>query len=213
MNSRPILFSGPMVCAILDGTKTQTRRVVKPQPSMVGDMLRWRGFAVTSGDRPGIYCPYGQPGDRLWVRETWARYGGDYPVVMYKSTSDSLIGTAEIGLINDKFYRCRPSQKIKWRPSTNMPRWASRITLEITAVRVERLNDITETDARDEGVSVPDIAAGRMENPYRNWFSILWDTINAKRGHPWASNPWVWVLEFKLLDGRTHDGLPWGTRP
>ena len=173
VKERPILFSGEMVRAILDGRKTQTRRVVKPQPPPLG------GF---------VKNPYGQPGDRLWVRETWALDD------KYYYRADGAVGD-----------RCG-----KWKPSIHMPRAASRITLEITGVRVERLQEITISDIyaegaitdewlewRDDvsGVGMP--AGSRIENERDVW-EKLWDSINGKT-YPWKSNPWVWVIEFKRI--------------
>jgi hypothetical protein len=192
-----------MVRAILDGTKTMTRRVIKPQPdlSILKESYRdlefefrrmpvlgpthvpseW-GFCAKY-DKPncvpiyGYKCPYGTIGDRLWVRETWNGTQGE--CIAYRATDPTMDGEP-------------------WRPSIYMPRWASRITLEITDIRVERLQDISEEDARAEGVGVHG-GCNADETEYgvnaRGPFSRLWDSINAKR-HPWASNPWVWVIEF-----------------
>lgn len=179
MKERPILFSGAMVRALLDGTKTQTRRMVKPQPRILaGELLCWKDDALTD-DQMAELCPYGQPGDRLWVREAWMDLRGVDGAVgpcMYRAT----FGNAPDGG--------------KWRPSIHMPRWASRITLEVTGMRVERLQDISEADARAEGVS-------RAQCP--DWhattdFRAIWESINGPGS--WDANPWVWVVEFKRLE-------------
>lgn len=219
MKERPILFSGAMVRAILAGEKTQTRRVVKPQPARVVEV----GGAYFSDDHSSarIHCPYGQPGDRLWVRETWQTgMGADGPQITYKATPDYFPIDAWDGPdegIGPSFnydkcpgatWHTNLSDLIagaegNWRPSIFMPRWASRITLEITGVRVERLQNISEADARAEGAKSMDIVTGRQtldpnsrQGSYIAHYRAIWDSINAKTA-PWASNPWVWVIEFK----------------
>lgn len=214
MTERPILFSGPMVRAILDGRKTQTRRIIKPQPPVdeigrpeYGKILGPEMFEPVAYDRHGemipgpeifgafdengewgVKCPYGQPSDRLWVRETWFsppkphnglwgwRADGDHP--------------------HGRAYRIRPS--------IHMPRKYCRLVLEVVEVRVERLQDISRGDCMDEGCPFPNMAKG--PDP-RQWFADLWDTINAKRGYGWDSNPWVWVIEFTRVQGEhEHEG-------
>jgi hypothetical protein len=168
---RPILFSGPMVLAILEGRKTMTRRVRKPQPKL---------FDTTA--RMVIGCPYGQPGDRLYVKETflpWDASGG-VEKYLYRATEH---GTAYDG---------------SWKSPLFMPRKASRITLEITGVRVERVQEITWEDAKAEGITYDGFPDSACEF-YRQEFKILWDSINAKRGFGWDVNPWVWVIEFKQI--------------
>lgn len=208
MKERPILFSGAMVRALLAGTKTQTRRVVKPQfaadaiPAEMG-ATNERGHQIAghSGmwwcDAEGnhekaIRCPYGQPGDRLWVRETfsddWCEYG--HPV-QYRADGE---------LDSDMF-----DAGVKWRPSIHMPRWASRITLEVTGVRVERLQDISEADARAEGALECDPVSGRevllagasQRGSFVLHYRDIWESINGAGS--WATNPWVWVIEFRRL--------------
>jgi hypothetical protein len=187
MTERPILFSAPMVRAILDGGKTQTRRVVKSkrEPVLIPfaalqsemqehlELLGWRQW--TKGHL-GPPCPYGQPGDRLWVRESFAKDSDGY---VYKATCpwwDSLIGK---------------------KPSIHMPRDASRITLEITDVRVERLQHISEVDAQAEGAFfAPDAA---YKNSFKQGFENLWQSINGPES--WDANPWVWVVSFKQVKG------------
>lgn len=188
MKEKPILFSGAMVRAILDGRKTMTRRVVKGRDIRVGIGTVTHRKRRADGDHwEPLPCPYGQPGDRLWVKETWAdtRTECKRNPVSYRATWNA----------DDDFDR-----GFNWRPSIFMPRWASRITLEITAVRVERLQEITEEDAVKEGV-IPCVEPDVVEHPpgcvcnFRN----LWNSINAKRGFGWDSSPWVWVVSFKRI--------------
>ena len=186
MTEHPILFSGPMVRAILEGRKSQTRRLVKMPRGIVS---LYRPFPddptnVQGVDEDGLIgwyavpsaCPYGVPGDRLWVRETW-RQGNTG--VLYRA--------------NDV---C-PSQQ-HWRPSIFLKRADSRLVLEVTAVRVERLQEISCADAIAEGIA-PAANSQTIDcdtpDP-RHAYRELWDSLNAKRA-PWASNPWVWVIEFK----------------
>jgi hypothetical protein len=194
MKKRPILFSAPMVRALLDGSKTQTRRVVTPTP--VIDVRYAGGAYIPTGkhgdlaiDAPHISLasPYGQPGDRLWVRETWCHQWDDFT-----------------GYQEDKFfYRASTpdvqhvdgAEKSPWKPSIHMPRAASRITLEITGVRVERLQDISEADAVAEGVKNSlHLPGGRFA---RENYEHLWWTINGDGS--WEANPWVWVIEFRKV--------------
>lgn len=176
MKERPILFSAPMVRALLDGSKTQTRRVVKPRHLAQIDLSR--GGCVANWSKP---MPYGQPGDRLWVREAFARIDGQtrpWIETDYRATyqhGDRLGDTLGI--------------KKRWKPSIHMPRHASRITLDVAGVRVERLNDISEADALAEGITHSTLNDPRVE--YR-W---LWESINGPES--WAANPWVWVICFK----------------
>lgn len=200
MKERPILFSGEMVRAILKGRKTQTRRVVKKIPCQCSDWIpdeisktTPEGFqeAGHSGlwscqsctDLP-IACPYGQPGDRMWVRETWKLSS------LYKDDPLRLQYKADGGPCGDS--------KIPWQPSIFMPRWASRITLEIVNIRVERVQEISEEDAWNEGVGGGDL--GKFDIDGRVLFKSTWDEINGKRGYGWDQNPWVWVIEFKRVD-------------
>lgn len=211
MKERPILFSAPMVRAILDGSKTQTRRVVKHNLVVHNDKMgvfdhKGVNYRVNmrNGDRKTLtqFCPYGQPGDRLWVRETW-RAIETASATIY----DEDAGNTEAdykATPRDVFFDC----PVKWKPSIHMPRWASRITLEITAVRVERVQDISEKDARAEGVNPYMAGVGIIDPPmfadeyqyrpdYCTGFQCAWDEINAKRGIEFSTNPWVWVIEFK----------------
>lgn len=178
MSEKPIIFSGPMVRAILEGRKTMTRRVVKPQPAP-----RRTHFGRLS--RVDFrYCSFFGVG-RLWVRESISK---PHPLDV-----DNRCFTG--------FYRATdPDRKVKWRPSIHMPRWACRLVLEITGVKVERLQDITASDAIDEGI---DGAGGNDEfrnRPSVENFQILWDSINGEReGCAWACNPWVWAITFKVV--------------
>lgn len=201
MSEKPILFSGPMVQAILDGRKTQTRRVVKGAPSEIfgykfSRVVLGTGIWTTEGHRGGLYadgghmevrCPYGKVGDRLWVREAHSIQPCNC-CVRYRADED-LLDAGE-----------------KWAPSIHMSRRFSRITLEITDVRVERLQDISEEDAQAEGmqsIGVPILntqdGSHLGDQPsFRYGFMALWNKINGKK-YPWASNPWVWVIEFKRI--------------
>ena len=230
MKERPILFSGPMVRAILDGKKTQTRRIVRPlrgAPFPMSD-LPWRaivhadGFAALIAEHAGgetavplPRSPYGVPGDRLWVRERWAAHDtlDDLsPQRIDEIDEDRNIWYAVDGDSGWGSLLADPSWRGRWRPSIHMPRWASRIDLDVTTVRVERLQAITEDDARAEGVEAIDgmydeaelcRIAKEMRTPAtdaRVWYRWLWDEINGDRA-PWASNPWVWVVEFARVDG------------
>jgi hypothetical protein len=214
----PIIFSGPMVRAILDGRKTQTRRVIvfrdggKPFHFDNNEPLHSWNFDAATGKfylgASTFNCPYGRRGDRLWVRETWAtgfnakfhdEHGLSAPdYLVDPTTRESLIVYAADRqfpmLINEEFMA--EHDHVAWRPSIHMRRTASRITLEITNVRVERLQDVSQTDCIAEGI--PPL-------PRRDWIVITdfhkqWDSINAKREYSWESNPWVWVIEFRRLN-------------
>ena len=212
MNEKPILFNGDMVQAILDGRKTQTRRVIKPQPQrgLLGDWSYFKSkrslFATQTWMSEAVmlkylagYCPYGQPGDTLWVRETWAT-PGNYDHIKPSKLSDTCFTQDELA------YRATETHGdvyYKWRPSIFMPRWASRIALRVTGVRAERVQEISEEDARAEGANLwypKDECLRsllRRDGSYRNGFHELWDRINTRRGFPWSANPWVWVVEFE----------------
>lgn len=193
-----------MVRAVLDGTKTMTRRVIKrPLPH---DFDEWSEVAR----REAVYwkCPYGQPGDRLWVRECFS-YLHDYDAHhTFKDPSDPIHHWAD----GNPDY----GDWTKPKPSIHMPRWASRIDLEVTGVRVERVQDISNEDAQAEGCreygydhddwlyhqSGYIVMAGTP----REEFQELWDSINAKRGYGWESNPWVWAVDFKIIDNKNGTG-------
>lgn len=205
---RPILFSGEMVRAILEGRKTQTRRVVKPQPPATVAVIVRSGPDYTAAypNRSAIKpfewtgdCPYGQPGDRLWVRETWATErtiaGGHTVATVTPLPTDQVVYAADGAPLRSAGVTVRAggeewAPKGRWRPSIHMPRWASRITLEITDVRVERVREITEADCVAEGFA----------SPTGTDFADLWDSLNADRGYGWESNPFVWVLSFRRVD-------------
>lgn len=212
IKERPILFSGPMVRAILAGRKTQTRRTIE---RMEGFRVKQFGPSDTTGYdwhfrcQRGLWqdmdhaevisrCPHGQPGDRLWVREAWSPMQQHRPI----ANPERYDGKAA-------WYRADNDRPMwagsKWKPSIHMPRWASRITLEITNVRVERLNEISEEDAKSEGIETS--GNGRLFKNYRNntlsvclpvfSFMSLWESINGPDS--WGST-WVWVVEFKRLE-------------
>ena len=216
MKERPILFSGTMVKAIFDGRKTQTRRVMRLQPTSPATIFDvagglpvwaiWPSEELDDAGHPkdhGIKCPYGRPGDRLWVREAWRITTKDnHPTLGYRFGEQCVPGyhgTRMVGglmLSWAELKRCDDC----WRPSIHMPRWASRITLEITAVRVERLQAISEDDARAEGCTgncpVGNIRAHKA-GPFSYEYAQLWDKINGDGS--WAANPWVWVVEFRKV--------------
>ncbi|MGR6617687.1 hypothetical protein ACU6QK_15825 [Pseudomonas rhodesiae] len=228
IKERPILFSAPMVRAILEGRKTVTRRVCKPQPSANAHTT------CASGNPMGAWwetgkdinrCPYGKPGDGLWVRETWSDVNlQGAPGIAYRADGDvrDLMEDAsfldEDGAFNYDDPRSKPynfacwsedllgGKEGRWRPSIHIPRWASRILLEITAVRVERLQDISEDQAKAEGVRLYTDHAELGEwwhvdgiDTYsadpRKSFELLWSSV----GGDWVANPWVWVVEFKRV--------------
>lgn len=221
MTERGILFNGDMVRAILGGRKTVTRRVLKTQPTLkdgfwqlggAGWSARINSITPVAGHSLAGRCPYGKPGDRLWVRETWAPGATQ---VMYRA-------------------ECNPSYRPpdgKWKPSIHMPRWASRILLEVTAVHVQRLQDITEEQAQAEGVMhdedrpeehdwrnngklCPKCAGTGLHNGIGSGGGVIFDIdcrecdTALKRfkhlwnstGGDWDANPWVWVIEFKRIE-------------
>lgn len=183
MKERPILFSGPMVRAILEGRKTQTRRVVKFE--FVKTIPVPENSAFREGTEWKSECPFGQPGDRLWVRETWAPHADMPPSAIYRCDRGG-------------DYQDTVTPNFRWRPSIHMPRWASRLTLEITAVRVERLQDISEEDVWEEGCTKPSGYFG-CPGQAQSIFRSLWGAVY---GHEsWDANPWVWVVEFKRMEG------------
>jgi hypothetical protein len=214
MTDRPILFSAPMVRAILAGQKTQTRRAVKPHPageflSLLKRPIRAEAdpcvlrawFQAGEGEQSSreVTCPYGQPGDRLWVREShW----------FFQDEADPVTGyTPPVLTTEDVEYRADgESTRHGWRPSIHMPRWASRITMNVTGVRVERLQSISEDDARAEGVDydpgeggvfwVPGL--GCTSDSAAESFRLLWKSVNGAES--WDANPWVWVVEFQRAE-------------
>lgn len=201
MNERPIIMGAESVRAILEGRKTQTRRVIKPSVNgcTVGVYTAYNPPIVTdvvNVDKDGdpyedIFCPYGKVGDRLWVRETFkiaegVTINGIAPVI-YKADCS---GFALANIDN-------------WKSPLFMPRWASRITLEITDIRVERVQDISICEAIDEGIPSQgvefDPKHGSRFVDVVPEYKRLWDSLNAKRGYPWEKNPWVWVISFKVV--------------
>lgn len=187
-----MLFSAPMVRAILEGRKTQTRRIVKPQPDYVNPL----GIAFWTGKGPVDYrlCPYGVEGDWLWVKETFQAHP-IYGSPVYRADWQTSRNPVE-------------AENWPWRPSIFMPRRLSRLTLKIEGVRVERLQDISESDAEAEGVEeIIEKQSGHIA--WKNYqgkdlatlsarfsYRTLWDSLNAKRGFGWDINPWVWALTF-----------------
>ena len=211
MKEKPILFSGEMVRAILDGRKTMTRRVIDFNKiarktgctnATLAYSNTFKSWAVVDGNGSAdmclVNCPYGQPGDRLWVRETFCdrNNNGEQIKPLYRADGQEY----EYG---DGWHF-----EAKWKPSIFMPRMYSRITLEITNVRVERLQKINNADALAEGtpgtwVENSEYPGGYEENENKVhvfFFRQLWDSINAKRGYSWDANPWVWVIEFRRVD-------------
>jgi hypothetical protein len=198
---RPILFSTPMVQAILQGRKTQTRRIVKPQPTVNNGTWRLETKALTqSVNIPpdqwhklpfGLISPYGEIGDALWVRETWAPAFGDYA---YKADYSD-------------FTLSKPQNKGLWKPSIHMPKAAARIWLRITDVRVERLQDISDADAIAEGIELVDQVGQQVYKRYDGYNTVtsqpavsywsLWEAIHGEES--WQENPWVWVLSFEVV--------------
>ncbi len=240
---RPIIFSGEMVRAILEGRKTQTRRVMIPQPPHhTWSHYKSDKFNFLSEGGQYIKCPYGQPGDRLWVRETWkpgAWLEDDGLIAIDYKASPEITNTSWMQIPDDEdgekfnnfwlsicdelhksgiepdcdgeYYWEHGKSPLKWRPSIFMPKWASRIALEIVNVRVERLQDISEEDAIAEGCiglrcehtyseygCTDCLNTGWIEPPSLD-FMNLWNLINGKK-YPWESNAWVWVIEFKRID-------------
>lgn len=192
-----------MVRAILEGRKTQTRRIMKPQPSdgfmpevgryhptlidrRTGEMFPGPERFGASDGNEDYPCPYGQPGDKLWVRETFALTGDNASTIVHPEHG----GAAWRATDHPKAF--------KWKPSIFMPRWASRITLEITGIRVERLQEITPQDAIAEGhPSRMDMLQDVTNDAARDWFEDLWIDINGLES--WQTNPFVWVVEFKKI--------------
>ncbi|KVP76877.1 hypothetical protein WJ94_15800 [Burkholderia ubonensis] len=205
MTERPILFSGPMVRAILDGRKTQTRRVLNKHMVAFIDTYEFDIRHLIP------QCPYGRVGDHLWVRELYVAFGRWETRFSEKKGRDEW-HFVDMTLDTGREYRfdgalpnsARGGVTPTWwkRPSIFMPRAAARTLLEVTGVRVERLQAITWQDAIAEGIHDPRRAARRVD-PVEGTvaqFRHLWDNLNAERGHGWAANPWVWVIEFRRIE-------------
>jgi len=232
MKERPILFSGPMVRAILDGRKTQTRRIVKPQPEHLqvheykgsriydGANRRWCWKQLVASDCWSIgfeqelaeLCPIAKPGDRLWVRESWCqKFKEDESGWVYNS-EDNLDSSCvhyradgyEVRAIDgDGFQRWNKDggEASPWKPSIHMPRWASRILLEVVSARVERLNEISHKDVVAEGIepNQPGYYTCHNGAKYMDFqeYQELWESINGQGS--WDDNPYVWVIEFTVI--------------
>ncbi len=181
MKERPILFNGEMINALGNG-KTQTRRVIKPQLPEEPTKYAGKRWGVIDGDfyYCGVKCPYGQVGDVLWVRETWMPQDEG---ICYRADGE------------------KPSWvEDKWKPSIHMPRKLARIFLEIISTHAERVQDITEEDAKAEGAKAMHLDdLGQTWKTHKRGFQSLWDSINEKRGFGWDKNPWVWVVTFKKV--------------
>lgn len=198
---RPIIFSGPMVRAILEGRKTQTRRGVKDTGFYAIDE-NIHGTDVAERERKALAsrCPYGEVGDRLWVRETYSiedgtrdHTGKDPDFIQYQADGCAQALNKD-GTATGKFFESDNSVVAKWRPSIFMPRSASRLALEITGIRVERLQDISDDEIIAELGEFRSMSYPRQR---KNDFRKLWESINGDNS--WAANPWVWVIEFKKV--------------
>jgi len=217
MRERPILFNGAMVRAILAGQKTQTRRAIKPQP-FEASFLDAPGQHRPSIDEDGrlrvatstgvhlLTCPFGQPGDRLWVRETWMpgyyheadhEDGPKVSVIHRADNAEATVAAPSYELAEqwEREFSEDGDEAPPWRPSIHMPHWACRLVLEITAIRVERLQQITADDCLAEGVSTRFKVADAAED-----LLIQWRDLWTSTGGDWDSNPWVWVIEFKRVE-------------
>lgn len=201
-----MIFNGEMVRAILDGRKTQTRRLMAIQPEHSDLGLR-RVIDSKNGRDNGKYfwaqsdalglkarskpfaCPFGAVGDRIWVRETWAEAGASAPdLKLYRANYPAHVPT--------HYENVPPADEIRWTPSIHMPRWASRLTLEITGVRVDRLSNVSDEDAGKEGYPANPAPYGGSMDKWL-WFRQLWDSIYPEQS--FKHNPWVWVIEFKVV--------------
>lgn len=217
---RPVIFGPESIRAILSGSKTQTRRVISPQPVHDERLNVWQFSASLRASEQGDYfddkndfpeswlnfCPYGKPCDRLWVRETWQYVGPGSGCC--DSCDDEALANPANHSIGNVWYRADPKDYgITWRPSIFMLRWASRITLQIESIRVERLQEISEDDAKAEGLlewKLDDMPAyeGARDSLHVtavSAYASLWNSINLKRGYGWSLNPWVWVVTFSQV--------------
>ncbi|MEX0548987.1 hypothetical protein [Raoultella terrigena] len=221
MKERGMIFNGEMVRAILDGRKTQTRRIMAPQPAddiergifPNPEVIGWKSSRRHKhGSTTAHFCHYGKPGDRIWVRETFQGPLFDYDLMDSYCKDSTPFEKPEFcvykadGVPAPEFYDADDELHCRWRPSIHMPRWASRILLEITDVRVERLSAISQEDAQAEGMELtgwrptysdPD-SGGEVMTPYDN-FAELWSSIYGDES--WKANGWVWVISFKRVEG------------
>ena len=205
-----MIFNAEMVRALLSGRKTQTRRIIKPQPeaTLSGSLSgKWlsrplNGLLLPKIEDIAIHCPFGVVGDRIWVRETFQGPLFDYDLMDSYCKDPTPFEKPEFcvykadGVPAPEFYDADDELHCCWRPSIHMPRWASRILLEITNVRVERLKSISDGDAIREGCSTADMMSGDC---VADVFARLWASIYGSDS--WNANPWVWVIEFKRVEG------------
>ncbi len=216
----PILFNGEMVRAILNGRKTQTRRVIKPQPIWVDGKFRWHQSKTTFRHGPNEewlrlalrqHCPCGVPSDLLWVRETWRVDSVGYCCQEHKAQHNIHIEFAEGGDID--ICGNKDMRSVAYRyydrheggtysPSIHMPKWTCRLWLRVKSVRVERVQEISETDCIHEGITLKtSVGTGLPDHGSAySQFRDLWDSINKNRGFGWDVNPWVWVVDFERYD-------------
>ncbi|EHE2096030.1 morphogenetic protein [Salmonella enterica subsp. enterica serovar Gatuni] len=234
MKERGMIFNGEMVRALLSGRKTQTRRIIKPQPeaTLSGSLSgKWlsrplNGLLLPKIEDIAIHCPFGVVGDRIWVRETFQGPLFDYDLMDSYCKDPTPFEKPEFcvykadGVPAPEFYDADDELHCCWRPSIHMPRWASRILLEITDVRVERLNAISPEDAESEGLErtnftgfgdepglpsypEPDVYFDPLKKQWKEYppeaFAGLWESIYG--ADSWQANPWVWVIEFKRVEG------------
>jgi hypothetical protein len=204
MKSKPILFSTPMVQAILEGRKTQTRRIVKKQ-FLNGDEPR---FSTRNSESTGV-CPFGKIGDVLWVKETSCFVLLEHAHILLEGASDKNRMMFKASIHEDWMKFAKEKFNYKWIPSLFMPKDAARIWLKITNIRVERLNDISDEDAKNEGIKLSEHSSENVDIWYRyddvsytflpqTSFRTLWESINGKDS--WNNNPWVWVIEFERIE-------------
>lgn len=213
MTERGMIFNAEMVRAILDGRKTQTRRIMAPQPAddiercifPNPEAIGWKSsLRHKHGSTTAHFCHYGKPGDRIWVRETFQGPLFDYDLMDSYCKDPTPFEKPEFcvykadGVPAPEFYDADDELHCCWRPSIHMPRWASRVLLEITDVRVERLKSISDGDALREGCSTADMKSGDC---VADVFARLWASIYGAES--WNANPWVWVIEFKRVEGGT----------
>lgn len=205
-----MIFNAEMVRALLSGRKTQTRRIIKPQPeaTLSGSLYgKWlsralNGLLLPKIEDIAIHCPFGVVGDRIWVRETFQGPLFDYDLMDSYCKDPTPFEKPEFcvykadGVPAPEFYDADDELHCCWRPSIHMPRWACRILLEITNVRVERLKSISDGDAIREGCSTADMMSGDC---VADVFARLWASIYGSDS--WNANPWVWVIEFKRVEG------------